>query len=233
MKVQFARLAFAIALFVGTEAAAQRVPMTAVDLLEVPVLTDPRLSPDGDTGSLRARRSGLGEERTGEPHLASRRSLRGPRSADPRAERGVEPPMVARRRVDCLRRRARGGRSGPALPDVRRGRRVRTAHEPRNVRLGPLVLAGRETRVLPRRGRQDGRGEIAREAQGRRLRVRRELEAPPPLGPVSRRKDHSPSHRRRLHGARVSALSRRNEGRAPSRAFASPRSTRPRARSTS
>ncbi|HJS75298.1 MAG TPA: LpqB family beta-propeller domain-containing protein, partial [Vicinamibacteria bacterium] len=46
---KFARLALAIALLAGTDAAAQRVPMSPIDLLDVPVLTDPRLSPDGKT----------------------------------------------------------------------------------------------------------------------------------------------------------------------------------------
>jgi hypothetical protein len=39
---------FAIALVVSIPAAAQKEPMTPVDLLEVPVLSDPRLSPDGE-----------------------------------------------------------------------------------------------------------------------------------------------------------------------------------------
>ncbi len=48
MKQTFVR--FVIALVIATPAAAQpakKVPMTPIDLLEVPVLTDPRLSPDG------------------------------------------------------------------------------------------------------------------------------------------------------------------------------------------
>jgi dipeptidyl aminopeptidase/acylaminoacyl peptidase len=42
-------LALAVALLAATDAAAQRVPMTPIDLLEVPLLTSPSLSPDGKT----------------------------------------------------------------------------------------------------------------------------------------------------------------------------------------
>ncbi len=45
MREAFARLV--LALVVAAPAAAQKIPMTPIDLLEVPVLTDPRLSPDG------------------------------------------------------------------------------------------------------------------------------------------------------------------------------------------
>jgi dipeptidyl aminopeptidase/acylaminoacyl peptidase len=47
MKENFARLAFGFILVMGAPAAAQKIPMTPIDLLEVPVLSDPRLSPDG------------------------------------------------------------------------------------------------------------------------------------------------------------------------------------------
>ncbi len=45
---KLSRGAFGIPLFIGTVASAERVPMTPIDLLEVPVLSDPRLSPGGD-----------------------------------------------------------------------------------------------------------------------------------------------------------------------------------------
>jgi Tol biopolymer transport system component len=47
MRAKSARIALAVALFIGSKAFAQRVPMTPIDLLDVPVLTDPRISPDG------------------------------------------------------------------------------------------------------------------------------------------------------------------------------------------
>ncbi len=235
MKVQFARLAFALALFVGTEAAAQRVPMTAIDLLEVPVLTDPRLSPDGDRVLfVLAEADWEKNERVSHIWRAGVR-CRGSRAAHARDERRVEPKVVARRRVDRFRRRAREGDEAAQLYRLSAagGEAERlTSHETSVSE--PLVLAGREARLLPRRGLRRRKRRKSREKleddvfafdenwKHRRL-----------WAPVARRKDDSPSHRGRLHRTRVSALSGRNEGRAPSRAFASSRCTRPRGRSTS
>ena len=165
----------------------------------------PRRNPD----PLHPDRHGLEEERPHDAHPSDRRrrQRRGP--AHERGGRGIQPPLVPRRHPRRLSREARRGRAHPDLRDAEPGRGSLPAHRARQLGGVVPVLARRQAHLLRGARSEERRGEEEGQAPGRRLRLRRGLQAAPPLpGGRGRRRaaEGGAAHRRRLLGDRVPAL---------------------------
>ena len=166
-------------------------PMGIVDLLNVPRLGDPQLSPDGRDVALHAERRRL-EERP--PRLAHLARAGGRRRSRVQLTSGAEgenaPALVARRQDDRVHREARRQRVRADLPAAGRRRRGAPADDARE--RGLRHRRGRPTAprcTSPRPSRRRPTRRRASKAEGRRLRVRRELQADAPVeGRASRPK---------------------------------------------
>ena len=187
---------------VPAPALAQR-PMSIVDLISVPVVSDPQLSPDGADRRLRAGRRGLGCEQAHQPPLESpyrRKRRRG--AAHLRQGGRVATALVARRRVAGLRGEADGAERAQIhlLPMAGGEARRLTNHE--TAADNPAWSPDGRADLLPGARGQARRAGRRREGKRRCLCVRRGLPAAAPVedGRGDRRRD--PGDLRRFLGAR-------------------------------
>ena len=147
----------------GRCARRRRGPMGIVDLLNLPRLADPQLSPDGREVALHARRSRLEERPPHLAHLARAGRRRPAGAADQRRRRRERTALVARRQDDRVHREARRQRVRADLSAAGRRRRSAPADDARERGVGPDVGARRHRRSTSRRPKPKTADEKARE----------------------------------------------------------------------
>ena len=159
---------------------AQR-PMTIVDLISVPVVSTPQLSPDGtQVVYVQADADWTANKRVS--HLWR---VRTDGTGTAQLTSGKEGETQPRWSPDGKWIAFVGKRDGAETAQIQllplEGGEARAAHHPRHRREQPGVVARRPLPLLHGRGRQVGRAAGAREGQGRRLRLRREHPDAPPV----------------------------------------------------
>ncbi len=207
-------------------ALAQR-PMTIVDLIDLPVVGTPRLSPDGtQVVYVRTDADWTANKRIG--HLwRVRTDGTGAVQLTQGPEGETQPQWSPDGKWLAFVGKRAGAETRADPAPAHGGRRGAPADRPRDGRERPAVVARRQDRVLPRRRAQERRAAGAREGQGRRLRLRRELPAPPPVEDRRGGADRGADHDRRFLGHRLRAVGRRHPGGASPRAQPEFRRRRP------
>ena len=177
-------LAAAIVLLGATAAVRTQTPrpMGIVDLLNMPRLSDPQLSPDGKQRALHPRRRRLEERPPHLAHLARAGRRRPAGAADQRRRRRERPALVARRQDHRLHRQARRRRVRADLSAADRRRRSASADDARERGVGADLGAGRRGDLLQGApSRRPPRRRRARKRKDDVFLLRRELQADAPL----------------------------------------------------
>ena len=188
-------------------------PMTIDDLLAVKSVSDPQISPDGESRRLRGVGARPGHRQDQQHSLAGPHGRRRAETVDDRS-RNQQPPALEPRRQDH-RIRLQPRRLGPGLALARRGRRGAATDEAADRRLGTdLVAAGRQDRLHgrglsrhdARADRGEGQGKGSLQEQGPHLRPPDD----PALERLGRGEAEPPVRRRREHrrGPRPDAQAR-------------------------